>query len=103
MKKIKISILIASLMVVGQLSAKKEIKTTRKSDKATVEYSVNMECKDCENRITEQLRFEKGVTDLKTELNKEKVTVTYKSGKTDTSKIANSIRKLGFIVSNYKK
>lgn len=98
--------MLGALMVAGLVSAqnteKKGKETVKNNDKQTVEYSVNMDCQDCEKKITEQLRFEKGVLDLKTELKNKKVSVTYKVSKTDTAKLAKSIRKLGYTVGSYK-
>lgn len=76
--------------------ATKETKEVKKKD--TVAYRVSMDCHECEQKITEQLRFEKGVVDLKTDLKTLQVDVTFKPKSTDTATIARSIRSLGYEV-----
>jgi|SRR5574344_1917449 periplasmic mercuric ion binding protein len=78
-------------------------KTTAKpTGKDTLTVNVNMDCHDCEKKIGDQLRFEKGVTNMAIELNKQKVTVVYRTNKTDTATLCGSIRKLGYVVKPWK-
>lgn len=55
-----------------------------------------MHCAKCEKKIVENVSFEKGVVDLKTDLDTKTVTIVYDTAKTDTMKLANSIRELGY-------
>lgn len=107
MKLFRITFLLATLMVAGFVGAQDAGKNSKapvkNSDKQTVEFCVNMDCKSCETKITEQLRFEKGVVSLKTDLKDQKVSVTFKKSKTDTASLAKSIRELGYIVKPFKK
>lgn len=64
-----------------------------------VVYRTTIDCDDCVKKVTENVSFEKGVKDLKAELSDQTVTIVYTPEKTDTAKLANSIRKLGYVVS----
>jgi len=65
----------------------------------TVTFNASMDCKNCVRKITENVSFEKGVRDLETDLAGKTVTITFDPVKTDTAKLANAIRKLGYRVS----
>ena len=68
-----------------------------KAKTETVTFSVNgMHCKNCVKKITENISFEKGVKDLKTDLAKKTVTVTFDPEKTSADKLAAALRKLGY-------
>lgn len=66
--------------------------------KDTLTVNVNMDCHACEKKIGDLLRFEKGVTNMAIDLNKQKVTVVYRTNKTDTATLCNGIRELGYVV-----
>lgn len=80
-------------MVTGICFAAKPQKKTE-----TVTFSVSIHCQNCANKITENVSFEKGVKDLTTDLKSKTISITYDPAKTDTLKLANSIRKLGYKV-----
>lgn len=61
-----------------------------------VKYETTIDCKNCVKKVTENVSFEKGVKDLKAELSDKTVTIVYNPDKTDTLKLANAIRKLGY-------
>lgn len=61
-----------------------------------VKYETTIDCKNCVKKVTENVSFEKGVKDLKAELSDKTVTIVYSPEKTDTLKLANAIRKLGY-------
>ena len=63
-----------------------------------VKFNTTIDCQNCVKKVTENVSFEKGVLDLKAELSDKSVTVDYNPAKTDTAKLANSIRKLGYKV-----
>ena len=58
-----------------------------------------MSCQNCENKIKGNLRFEKGIHKIETDLNNQTVTVTYDADKTDETKIAEAFGKLNYQVS----
>src|SRR5574344_1015178 len=81
---------------------KPTLKPVKPTGKDTLTVNVNMDCHDCEKKIGDLLRFEKGVTNMAIELNKQKVTVVYRTNKTDTATLCGSIRKLGYVVKPWK-
>lgn len=57
-----------------------------------------MSCQNCENKIKGNLRFEKGVKKVETNLQAQTVTVTYDADKTDEAKLAEAFGKLNYKV-----
>lgn len=57
-----------------------------------------MSCQNCENRIKGNLRFEKGVKKVETNLAAQTVTVTYDADKTNETKLAEAFGKLNYEV-----
>lgn len=90
MKKIIALFAVLALLCSANLSAKPK-KFLRQ-----VKYEASIDCKNCVKKVTENVSFEKGVEDLKAELSDHSVTIVYNAAKTDTLKLANSIRKLGY-------
>lgn len=57
-----------------------------------------MSCQNCENKIKGNLRFEKGVKNIETNLADQRVTVTYDADKTNPEKIEQAFKKIGYSV-----
>ena len=55
-----------------------------------------MHCKNCENRVKNNLRFEKGVKLIETSVEQQTVTVTYDDQKTTPEKIVAGFKKFGY-------
>ena len=55
-----------------------------------------MHCDKCENKIKGNLRFEKGVKDIETDIKSQSVTITYDADKTDTDKLQTAFSKIGY-------
>ncbi len=55
-----------------------------------------MTCVNCENKIKTNLRFEKGVKKIVTDRNKQTVTITYDTKKTDEAKLKAAFAKIGY-------
>lgn len=67
------------------------------ADKATEVFTLDHQMSThCEKRIVENLRFEKGITDLKVDLKENTITITFNPEKTDTEKIIKAFKKIGF-------
>lgn len=90
----KAIILIVSILTV--VCSANAAKPRAKASVHKVVYVTTLDCENCAKKIRENVSFEKGVKDLSTDLEKKTVTVTYDAAKTDTLKLANSIRKLGY-------
>lgn len=69
----------------------------QKADKTeTVVFETSMHCDKCAKKITENISFVKGVKDMKADLPTKTVTVKYDPSKTDKSKLAAAIKRLGY-------
>lgn len=55
-----------------------------------------MRCQNCENKIKGNLRFEKGIKKIETDLEKQLVTITYDADKTTETKIEEAFGKLEY-------
>lgn len=67
-----------------------------KKKKDTVTFFVEeMECANCQKKVEKNIAFEKGVTDLKCDLQTRTVNVTYKTDKTSKTKLASAFKKIG--------
>ncbi len=55
-----------------------------------------MHCENCENKIKNNLRFEKGVKDIKTDLKKKEVTIKYDSDKTNVKNLIAGFSKINY-------
>ncbi|MDR0573150.1 MAG: heavy-metal-associated domain-containing protein [Tannerella sp.] len=69
--------------------------TKSKSKKETTKFLIeNMQCENCIKKIEKNIAFEKGVTDLKCDLNTHTVEVTYRSDKTTDEKLITAFKKI---------
>lgn len=57
-----------------------------------------MSCQNCENKIKGNLRFEKGIKKIETNLAEQRVTIEYDAEKTDPQKIEKAFDKIGYKV-----
>ena len=55
-----------------------------------------MHCEDCENTIKSNIRFEKGVKDINTNITEQIITIKYDADKNNAEKIAESFKKFGY-------
>ena len=87
----KLAILLSALSLFVALTAGKP-----QIVKRTVVYASDVECKNCEKKVLENISFEKGVKDVKVDLSEQKVTIVFDQAKTDTCTLAKALRKLGY-------
>lgn len=66
--------------------------------KETVVFTVSpeMHCQNCENKIKTNLRFEKGVVEITTDLKAKTVTIVYDTRKTNPEKLIAAFAKIGY-------
>ncbi|ASB50223.1 heavy-metal-associated domain-containing protein [Alkalitalea saponilacus] len=76
--------------------------SAQRSNQESATFSVNINCQNCVDRITNQLAFERGVRDLSFDIEAQTVEVTYRNNRTDKEKLAEKIRELGFEVKEKK-
>ncbi len=62
-----------------------------------------MHCANCEKKIKENIRFEKGVKSIKTDLKTKTVTVEYDAEKTNVQNIIQGFKKIKYEASEVKK
>ena len=87
MKSMKKIILLFLLAVAAQLPAK---------DLHTLTVKTTMHCENCTKRIKKSVRFEKGVKNIKTDLETKTVTVLYDADKGKPQAIVKAIEALGY-------
>ena len=82
------TLMLALLLCVGAGYAKKQ--------KVVFTTQPQMHCQNCENRIKNNLRFEKGVKLIETSVEAQTVTVTYDDAKTTPEKLQAGLKKIGY-------
>ena len=61
-----------------------------------VTFVTNIHCRNCVHKVEDNLSFEKGVKDLKVNLDDKTVYIKYDGKKTDVEKLSRAINKLGY-------
>ncbi len=89
----KLIVLLVVAMFIG-FSANESF--AQKKETKVVCFKSNMDCSECEKTITEYLKFEKGVKNLKVDHASNTVLVEYKDGKNTDEQIAAAIEKKGY-------
>lgn len=93
----KRTILFMSLALAAATLFAKEIKTV------VFTMQPEMECANCENKIKGNLRFERGVKDIATDIENQEVTITYDADKTSPESFVKAFGKMGYRVEEVKK
>ncbi len=73
------------------------------SDTLVVTTTPQMHCANCENKIKDGLRFEKGVKDIITSVEDQTVTIVFNPKKTDKNKLEATFPKFGYQAREVKK
>ena len=81
-------VILALLVPVLAVAAPKEIRT--------VSFKTHLHCENCVKKVVENISYVKGVKDLEVSLEKQEINVKYDAAKTDESKLAAEIVKLGY-------
>ena len=82
--------LFLSLAIAAVCSAK-DIKTV------VLNTAPEMHCSSCENKIKSNLKFEKGIKDIQTDLNTKTVTIQYDADKTNVENIIAGFKKINYV------
>jgi len=85
----KLGMMMAAMMIAATGFAK-DIKT------AVFNTAPEMHCNSCENRIKNGLKFEKGVKDIKTDLETKTVTIEYDADKTNVENLVAAFAKINY-------
>jgi Cu2+-exporting ATPase len=94
MKRILLITICTFLACTKVFSQEKEKKN--KTEKVTFLVE-NISCHNCIRKIEKNIAFEKGVTDMKCDLDTKIVEVTYRKDKTDTEKLVAAFKKIDYI------
>lgn len=68
----------------------------KKKKVETIEIQSSVVCGMCEERVIENMAFEKGVKDVKVDLETKVITIEYKTNKTDEETLKKAITKIGY-------
>lgn len=83
--------LLTLLMLAATLSVSaKDLKTL------VVTTLPQMHCDNCEKKIKGNLRFEKGIKNIETDVKAQRVTITYDADKTTPANIIRSFQRFGY-------
>lgn len=88
-------------MMLAVVSASASAKSA--NDTLVVTTTPQMHCANCENKIKNGLRFEKGVKDILTDVDKQTVTIVFNPAKTDKQKLEAAFPKFGYKARELKK
>lgn len=91
--KMLFAVVIVTFFIAG--SPSKTFAQDKPTEK-TVQMEVSMHCNSCKNKIERDLAFEKGVKEVKADLEQKIVTIKYLDGKTDEEKLVKALKKLGY-------
>ena len=86
----KKTLLLGAMMLTAAVGMAKDIKTV------VVTTNPEMHCESCENRIKSNLRFEKGIKSIKTDLKTKTVTIQYDADKTNVQNIIKGFKKIKY-------
>lgn len=91
-------IILLIAILIGSMAMPAKSAARDKNELATVVFSVSMHCNNCKKKIENSISFEKGVKDLQVNLEDKTVSVTYRKDKTNSEKLMNVIKELGYTV-----
>ncbi|MDP4237950.1 MAG: heavy-metal-associated domain-containing protein [Bacteroidota bacterium] len=72
-------------------------KVSKEHKTAEATFNVSMHCKGCQEKIERNIPFEKGVKDLKVDLEHKTATVVYDPRKTNEEKLKKAFENLDFV------
>ena len=99
MKKVQIILAVMFLFGINTVSAQDRRVNNREEQ---VVFLVSMDCQNCEQKIKKNIPYERGVRDLTTNLEKQLVTIKYRTNRTNKDRLKKSIEKLGFTCEEVK-
>lgn len=92
----KKQILLIAMMMGALVVTAKDLRTLRVTTEPV------MTCQNCENKIKKNIRFEKGVTKISTDIKAQVVTIIYDADKTDLDKLIKAFDKIKYKVTVLK-
>lgn len=88
--------IILSIAIAIVMTANVSAKSQKQTETAVFNVVPAMSCENCENKIKSNLRYEKGVSAIATDLKAQTVTVTYDPAKTNPNQISEAFKKIGY-------
>ena len=85
------------MLLMAAISFGKDIKTV------VITTTPQMHCANCENKIKNNIRFEKGVKDIKTSVEAQTVTIKYDADKTNVNNLIKGFSKIGYAARSEKR
>jgi len=96
---ISIALLSALLMFSGSANAQDK----KDSKESEVLFSVPIDCPSCQKKLESKLPYEKGVKDMKIDLEKQTIWFLYRTDKTNKETLVKALDKLGYPAVEVKK
>ena len=92
------TLMLAVLLVAGTATAAlaQDKKQKKQADLKEVTFVTTIDCKNCVKKVEANLPYEKGIKDMKVNLDDRTVWIKYDATKTDKEKLAAAIVKLGY-------
>ena len=93
----KKTLVLSAMMLTAMVALAKDIKTS------VFTTNPEMHCESCEKKIKGNLRFEKGVKNIITDLKTKTVTIEYDADKTNVQNIIKGFKKIKYEATEVKK
>lgn len=92
------TLLMALLLVAGTATTAlaQDKKQKKNANIQEVTFVTTIDCKNCVKKVEANLPYEKGIKDMKVNLDDRTVWIKYDAGKTDKEKLAAALNKLGY-------
>ena len=84
------------LLVAGTAAFAQDKKQKKQADIREVTFVTTIDCKNCVKKVEANLPYEKGIKDMKVNLDDRTIWIKYDAAKTDKEKLAAAIVKLGY-------
>ena len=96
MRKLLLIIVLAVATVCSAQTAKQEKGKSKELQTVVFTTSPEMHCANCEKKIKDNIRFEKGIKSIDTNLEKKTVTIQYDADKTSVDAIKEGFKKIKY-------
>lgn len=92
----KTKIIIMSVIAIFMATMNMDAQKKKVNYNKTVTFEVSMTCENCKRTIEKNISYEKGMKDMKVDLEHKQVTLTFDTRKTNEEKIIEAFDKLGY-------
>lgn len=102
MKTIVKALLVLLIIAVPAKGMAQDKEKEKEKQTSTVRFETSIHCENCVNSIMKNIPFEKGVKDVKCNLDTKIVTVVFQPEKNNTEQLKRAIEKLGYTAKEVK-